>query len=183
MHKQILVGTLSLICSASVFADSFTLSSNDIKNGEFMTKTHEFTGFGCEGENASPHLAWSNPPEGTKSFALMVHDRDAPTGSGWWHWQVVNIPSSVSELSANAGSIDNAKLPTGSVQVENDYGYKGFGGACPPEGHGVHHYSFTLHALKVDTLELPENASGALTGYLVNANTIDKVTLEALYER
>ncbi len=183
MYRKILLCTVSAIFSVSVFAGSLTLSSKDIKNGESMGKAQEFTDFGCEGGNTSPHLSWSNPPEGTKSFALMVFDRDAPTGSGWWHWQVVNIPANITELSTGAGASDNSKMPTGSAQIENDYGYKGFGGACPPQGHGVHHYTFTVHALKIDKLALPENASAALAGYMINANTIETATIEALYER
>ncbi|GAA6170159.1 YbhB/YbcL family Raf kinase inhibitor-like protein [Sessilibacter corallicola] len=182
MYKRLLVGTLSLFSSFSVLAGSLTLTSEDIKNGESMSKAQEFTGFGCEGGNTSPHLTWSNPPQGTKSFALTVFDRDAPTGSGWWHWQVVNIPANVQELAQGAGSSTNT-MPKGSQQIENDYGIKEFGGACPPVGHGVHHYTFKLHALKVEKLELPENASSALAGFMINANTIESATIEALYER
>lgn len=174
---------LSLSISAFAQSSSFTVSSNDIAQGEYMSKAHEFNGFGCNGDDLSPHLKWSNAPEGTKSFAITVYDPDAPTGSGWWHWQIVNIPKNINEIKRGAGSQATNSTPTGSIQISNDYGIKGFGGACPPQGHGVHHYKFTVHALSVEKLTLPENASGALAGYMINANTIESSTLEALYKR
>jgi Raf kinase inhibitor-like YbhB/YbcL family protein len=184
MKKLIKLFTvLSLSLSASVFASDFTLTSNDIAAGKFMAKAQEFNGFGCIGDDVSPHLTWKNAPAGTKSFAITVYDPDAPTGSGWWHWQIVNIPSSVTTLAANAGSTKTSLAPGGSVQIKNDYGSRGFGGACPPVGHGIHHYRFTVHALSVEKLELPEDASGALAGYMINANTIATATIEALYQR
>ena len=172
-----------IIFSFSVYAESFTLSSKDITHGAFMDKQQEFNGFGCEGADLSPHLKWANPPQGTKSFAITAYDPDAPTGSGWWHWQVINLPANVLELASNAGSVKEQLLPTGAMQIQNDYGIKGFGGACPPAGHGVHHYRFTIHALSVDKLELPKNASSALTGYMINANAIETRTIESLYKR
>ncbi|MFT5997354.1 MAG: Raf kinase inhibitor-like YbhB/YbcL family protein [Glaciecola sp.] len=178
-----LISILSLSFSAHVFAESLTLSSQDIAQGEFMSKAHEFTGFGCSGGDLSPHLKWSGAPEGTKSFAITAYDIDAPTGSGWWHWQLVNIPSTVSELATDAGSTKKDLAPQGSSQIKNDYGSKGFGGACPPSGHGVHRYRFTVHALSVEKLELPDDASGALVGYMVNANTLESSTIESLYKR
>jgi len=179
--KSILI--LSLSASTSVFAGSLALSSNDIAQGKFMTKQQEFNGFGCSGGDLSPNLKWSGAPQGTKSFAITVYDPDAPTGSGWWHWQIVNIPSSVNELAAGAGSTKENLAPKGSLQIKNDYGSQGFGGACPPPGHGIHHYKFTVHALSVEKLELPEDASGALTGYMINGHTIETSTIEALYKR
>lgn len=111
---------------------------------------------------------------------------DAPTGSGWWHWQVVNILVVVIEISTDAGNAKHNNFPIGSMQIKNDYGIRGFGGACPPEGLGVHHYRFTIHALSVDKLVLPEDASGALAGYMINAHTIESSTtstIESLYKR
>ncbi len=178
-----LISILLLIISTSLFAGSLTLSSQDIAQGEFMPKAQEFNGFGCSGGDLSPHLKWSDAPKGTKSFAITVYDPDAPTGSGWWHWQVVNIPMTVMEISTGAGNTKTNMAPTGSKQIQNDYGSRGFGGACPPVGHGVHHYRFTIHALSVEKLELPENASGALTGYMINTHTIEFSTIEPLYKR
>lgn len=179
--KSLLV--LPLVFSTSVFADTLKLSSSDITEGEFMSKTQEFNGFGCSGDDLSPSLTWTGAPKGTKSFAITVYDPDAPTGSGWWHWQVINIPSSVKKLEAGAGSLDKKLMPKGSMQMRNDYGNHSFGGACPPEGHGAHRYSFTIHALSVEKLDLAKDASGALTGYMINANTIESSTIESLYKR
>ena len=178
-----LTSILLLSLSASALAGSLTLSSHDISHGEFMTKAQEFNGFGCSGGDLSPHLKWSNAPKGTKSFAITAYDPDAPTGSGWWHWQIVNIDKNVTEISTGAGSTKPNLAPQGSLEIKNDYGSKGFGGACPPVGHGVDHYRFTIHALSVEQLELPEDASGALTGYMINANTIESSTIESLYQR
>lgn len=157
-------------------AGDFTLSSQDITAGKMMPKAQEFQGFGCTGGNLSPQLAWSGAPEGTKAFAVTVYDPDAPTGSGWWHWQIVNIPAGVTSLAAGANA------PEGSLQIKNDYGVAAFGGACPPPGHGIHRYQFTVHALS-KKLELPEDPSGALTGYMINAHSLGSATLEALYKR
>jgi len=166
----------ALLASNSALAGSLALSSTDIANAKFMAKAQEFQGFGCSGGNQSPQLSWSGAPAGTAAFAIMVHDPDAPTGSGWWHWQLVNIPKDVTSIAAGAVA------PAGSQQMNNDYGVKGFGGACPPPKHGVHRYQFTVHALS-QKLELPENASGALTGYMVKAHSLASSTIEALYQR
>ncbi|MEM7195874.1 MAG: YbhB/YbcL family Raf kinase inhibitor-like protein [Pseudomonadota bacterium] len=147
-----------------------------------MKNTQEFEGFGCSGEDLSPQLSWEGAPEGTEAFAVTVYDPDAPTGSGWWHWQIVNIPKTITSLAAGAGSPNSNMSPSGSIQTSNDYGVAGFGGACPPEGHGAHRYQFTVHALS-SKLELPDGASGALTGYLINAHSIESSTIEALYKR
>ena len=182
-HTLKLFSVLSLCVSTSVLADSLTLSSEDIAHGQFMPKAQEFNGFGCSGGDLSPHLKWSDAPKGTKSFAITAYDPDAPTGSGWWHWQLVNIPMAVMEIPGGAGNAKANAAPQGSLHIQNDYGNPGFGGACPPEGHGVHHYRFTIHALSVEKLELPQGASGALAGYMINANTIESSTIESLYKR
>ena len=184
MFKSVtLISLLTLGFAATVLADGFSLVSQDIVPGKFMSKKQEFNGFGCTGDDLSPQLTWSGAPEGTKSFAITVYDPDAPTGSGWWHWQIVNIPKTVTEIAAGTGSTKKDLAPKGSTQVKNDYGNRGFGGACPPSGHGIHHYRFTIHALSVETLDFPEDASGALAGYMINANTIASSTIESLYQR
>ena len=184
MFKTVkLLSILFFVLSTPVMASSLTLISNDIAQDKFMDKKQEFNGFGCSGDDLSPHLKWSNAPKGTKSFAITAYDPDAPTGSGWWHWQIINIPTNVMEISAGIGSVNSKHLPKGSSQIQNDYGIEGFGGACPPQGHGQHRYRFTVHALSVEKLELPSNASGALTGYMINANTIESSTIQSLYQR
>ena len=177
------VSVLMLCAALPAVAGSLSLTSQDIAPGKMMGKQQEFNGFGCDGGDRSPQLKWSGAPKGTKSFAITAYDPDAPTGSGWWHWQIVNIPASVTELPGNAGSAKEALAPSGSLHIKNDYGIAGFGGACPPQGHGVHRYRFTLHALSVEKLELPEDPSSALVGYMINANTLESSTIEALYKR
>ena len=141
---------------------AFTLSSPDIAADSTIDRKFEFDGFGCSGDNKSPTLKWSGAPAGTKSFAITLYDPDAPTGSGFWHWFVVNIPGDVTELAANAGAIGGANLPKGAKHIRIDYGIHGFGGPCPPEGDPPHRYIFTVHALKVDRLDIPDDATAAV---------------------
>jgi hypothetical protein len=183
MIKLTSAATFFCLTFSALPALSLTLTSQDIEHGKPMTKQQEFRGFGCNGGNQSPQLSWSDAPQGTKSFALTVYDPDAPTGSGWWHWQLVDIPADQTELKANAGIADNSGIPKGSQQIPNDYGIAAFGGACPPEGHGKHRYQFTLHALSVDKLPLPKNPSSALVGYMIGAHSLETTTLEASYRR
>lgn len=157
------------------------LTSKDLTPGESMASAQVFNGFGCEGTNISPHLAWSGAPVGTKSFAVMAYDPDAPTGSGWWHWTAFNLPADVSEIATGASG--EGKLPHGAVQGRTDYGESGYGGACPPVGHGLHRYQFSVYALSVDKLPLDENAPAAMVGYFVRANALDQATVEVTYQR
>lgn len=173
---------LSLLVSGSAVAATFTLTSTDIAQGKSMSKAQEFQGFGCSGGNSSPQLSWTGAPAGTAAFAVLAHDPDAPTGSGWWHWQIVNISKDVTSLAAGVGDPAKNATPAGSLNIRNDYGVTGFGGACPPNGHGVHRYQFTVYALS-KKLDLPKDASGALTGYMVRANSLASSTIEALYKR
>lgn len=170
------------LMSGLTMAEEFRLVSHDIAHGEFMPKAQEFAGFGCDGGNQSPHLSWTGAPKGTESFAVFAYDPDAPTGSGWWHWQMVNIPKQVTELPADAGSPAKKGGGEGSVAIRNDYGIEGFGGACPPVGHGAHRYQFTVFALP-QKLELPPNPSSALVGFLVNSQSLGSARIEALYKR
>ncbi len=181
-HSLLLFATLA--ASGSAQADAFKLSSADIKAGAPISEEQVFAGFGCSGKNISPALKWSGAPRGTKSFALLVHDPDAPTGgAGWWHWVVTNIPADATELPKGAGKADGAGLPKGAAQVTTDFGGPGWGGPCPPVGDKPHRYNFSLHALKVDKLELPQGATASLAGFMINANSIGKATLTGKYGR
>jgi len=184
--KSILTHTLlaaSLFATASLTqAAGFKLSSPDIKAGGMIAKSFEFNGFGCSGENQSPALKWSGAPKETKAFAVTVYDPDAPTGSGWWHWMVINIPADVTELAANAGAVGGANLPQGATAARIDYGVAGWGGVCPPQGDKPHRYIFTVHALK-DKLTVPPDATAALTGYVINGNSLGKASFSAKYGR
>lgn len=162
-------------------AQTFTLSSSDI--GGQATMKEVFNGFGCTGGNVSPQLTWSNPPAGTQSFAVTMYDPDAPTGSGWWHWLVFDIPAGTTTLVSNAGNISAGLAPAGCIQSMTDFGGTGYGGPCPPEGHGFHTYIFTVYALKVDKLGLDAKANPALVGYMLNANTLEKASIVMYYKR
>ncbi|HEX8962052.1 MAG TPA: YbhB/YbcL family Raf kinase inhibitor-like protein [Rhodocyclaceae bacterium] len=168
---------------ATAQAAGFTLSSPDIKAGATIPKRFEFNGFGCSGDNKSPTLKWSGAPSGTKSFAVTVYDPDAPTGSGWWHWVVINLPATTTELPADAGAADGKALPAGAVQVRTDYGQHAWGGVCPPPGDKPHRYIFTVYALKTDKLDVPADATAALTGFMIHANEIGKASFTAKYGR
>ncbi len=170
------------ILATALPVSAIELSSPDIKEGHFMASTFEFSGFGCAGGNKSPALQWKDLPAGTKSVALTVYDPDAPTGAGWWHWLVVDIPGNLSGLAQGAGST-GGKMPAGSRSFSNDYGIKDFGGACPPQGHGMHRYQFTLWALPEAKFAVPDNANAATVGYMLNANALGKKTLTATYAR
>ncbi|MBT9312671.1 YbhB/YbcL family Raf kinase inhibitor-like protein [Leptothoe kymatousa] len=182
MLRQILsLGVLlTTAIAAPAAAQGFNLTSTTVSEGETLTNTHVFAGFGCEGENQSPQLSWTGAPADTKSFAINVYDPDAPTGSGWWHWNVVNLPASTNSIGQNA-SLNNG-LPSAAIEIRNDYGTIGFGGACPPPGE-VHRYTFTVYALGTAQLDLPENPSNALVGFMIRANMLDSASLTAVYHR
>jgi Raf kinase inhibitor-like YbhB/YbcL family protein len=169
--------------ACAVQAAGFTLSSPTIKPGSMLTDAQVFKGFGCEGKNISPALKWSGAPSGTKSYAVTVYDPDAPTGSGWWHWVVYNIPAGTTQLPEGAGAVDGKGLPAGTIQGHTDFGSAAFGGACPPPGDKPHRYIFTVYALKTDKIDVPADASAALVGFMINANKLGKASFEAKYGR
>lgn len=179
MRKVIILAFL--ITPWAAIAQEFTLTSSGLQGQ--LTIKQVFAGFGCTGENISPQLAWENAPEGTKSYAVTVYDPDAPTGSGWWHWLVFNIPSSVKMLKANAGNLESGLAPKGSVQSVTSFGQQGFGGACPPEGDKAHAYIFTVYALDVEKIDLEPNAPPAMVGYYLNGHTIQKASIISYYKR
>lgn len=162
------------------------LISNSFKDGDYLAQDHilsENYGFGCAGGNKSPHLSWSGAPDGTKSFALSCFDPDAPTGSGFWHWVMVNIPANVSELALDAGNAAAGLLPPGALQTRTDFGVPGYGGPCPPEGDHPHRYLFTLFAVGIEQLPVEADTMPAVVGFMLNFNTVEKATLMGLYKR
>jgi Raf kinase inhibitor-like YbhB/YbcL family protein len=171
-----------LAADAPAGAD-FKLSSTELKAGGRFEQRHVFNGFGCTGGNVSPALSWHGAPSGTKSFALTVYDPDAPTGSGWWHWVIVDLPPGTSALPAGAGDPASGKAPKGAVQINTDFGKPGFGGPCPPAGDKPHRYVFTLYALKVDKLGVEAGATAAMTGFMLNANALAKSSFTVYYGR
>ncbi|HLT26324.1 MAG TPA: YbhB/YbcL family Raf kinase inhibitor-like protein [Zeimonas sp.] len=173
-----------LVLSSAGSAAAFELTSSDLKPNATIDEKHVYNGFGCTGDNLSPALSWKNPPKGTKSYAVLVHDPDAPTGgAGWWHWVVYNLPAETASLPQGAGAVDGKNLPEGAAQQPTDFGVPGWGGPCPPAGDKPHRYVFTVYALKVDKLEVPIGATASLVGFMVNANALGKATLTARYGR
>jgi Raf kinase inhibitor-like YbhB/YbcL family protein len=171
---------LALTCFTAQ-AQDFKLSSSDIQDGKQLGVDQIQNGSGCSGRDISPALSWSGAPASARSFAVTVFDPDAPTGSGWWHWTIVNIPKNVRELSRDAGNRDGTKVPVGAVQGRTDFGNPGFGGACPPNG--THHYRFKVWALDVDKLPVDRESSGALVGALLNAHSIATAELVPIATR
>jgi Raf kinase inhibitor-like YbhB/YbcL family protein len=179
-----LIGLAIAALATSAQADSFTLRSAEFRNSGTIAQEQAFNGFGCTGGNVSPSLSWSGAPAGTKSFALFVHDPDAPTGgSGWWHWVVTNIPANVTHLAKGAGNADGSALPSGAHQIATDFGVPGWGGPCPPMGDKPHRYHFKLVALKVERLDLPPQATAALAGFMAHANALGSATLTGRFGR
>ncbi|RFU46151.1 YbhB/YbcL family Raf kinase inhibitor-like protein [Paraburkholderia sp. DHOC27] len=162
----------------------FRLWSDDFPNNGFLSRAQEYDdkAFGVDGENISPALQWEGAPEDTQSFALTVYDPDAPTGSGFWHWVVVNIPVDARSLPRNAGKADGSLLPQGALQVRNDYGTVGFGGTAPPRGAKAHRYIFRLHALKVAHVPITPDTTNAVARFMTHLNELDSTTYTGLYE-
>ncbi|RKG90519.1 YbhB/YbcL family Raf kinase inhibitor-like protein [Corallococcus terminator] len=162
---------------------SFTVTSTDVRDGQTLS-TAQLSGiFGAGGKDVSPQLSWSGFPEGTQSFVVTVYDPDAPTASGFWHWAVVNLPRSTTSLPTDAGSEDGKKLPSGAFQLRNDGGIARYIGAAPPPGHGAHRYFIVVHAVDVESLDVPKDASPGLLGFNLFSHTLARATLVGTYGR
>jgi Raf kinase inhibitor-like YbhB/YbcL family protein len=165
---------------------TFKVESDSFKDGDYLGKDHILSadfGFGCAGGNKSPHLRWSGAPEGTKSFSVTCFDPDAPTGSGFWHWVVVNIPANVTELALDAGNPASGKLPAGALQTRTDFGKPGYGGPCPPEGDHPHRYLFTVFAVGKDKIDVGADTSAAVVGFNLHFATLAKAEIMGLFKR
>nr|MDT0659958.1 YbhB/YbcL family Raf kinase inhibitor-like protein [Micromonospora sp. DSM 115978] len=155
---------------------SFTLTSEDVANGEPMSTDFAHSSVG--GANLSPQLAWSGFPDDTRSFVVTCYDPDAPTGSGFWHWVLVNLPASVTQLPRGAGS----EVTAGGFSVRNDYGTQGYGGAAPPAGDRPHRYVFAVHAVDIDALDLTPDATAAVVGFNLAFHTLARATIRPTYQ-
>lgn len=162
------------------------LRSDSFNDGDYLEHEHVLSadyGFGCAGGNKSPHLRWDGAPAGTKSFAVTCFDPDAPTGSGFWHWVVANIPPSVTELPLDAGNPASGKMPKGALEVRTDFGKPGYGGPCAPQGDHPHRYFFTVFAVSMDALPVTADTAAAVVGFYLNFNTLAKASLMGLFKR
>ena len=174
------------LCANAEAADpSFTLVSPDLPAGKPIAEQFTANAFGCHGPNESPALRWSNAPAGTKSFAVSMFDPDAPTGSGFWHWVVFNIPPATTSFPKGAGDLKKKLMPKGAIQSRTDLGTDGYGGPCPPAGDKPHRYQITVFAVDVDKLPFAKNhdASAALVGFDLHFHTLAKTTLTGVYGR
>jgi Raf kinase inhibitor-like YbhB/YbcL family protein len=163
---------------------SFTVESTDVADGEQMPDAQVFDGFGMTGQNISPELSWRGFPGETQSFAVTCLDPDAPTGSGFWHLVLLDVPATVTELRTGAASGDLSGLPPGSFCVRNDYGVKAFGGAAPPKGDPPHRYVFAVHALDLPSLAgegVGSDVSPAIAGFNLRFHTIARGMIIPVY--
>jgi Raf kinase inhibitor-like YbhB/YbcL family protein len=181
IHLLVTIG-FSFIASLAN-ANGMVLKSTTIRPNSKLIEDHVYNGYGCTGKNISPALSWTKGPKGTKSYAITVYDPDAPTGSGWWHWLVYNLPANVTELAAGAGDSQGKQLPANTIQGRTDFGTTGFGGACSPQGDKPHRYIFTVHALKIEKINLPLDANAAMIEFTINANRLEKASFTATYGR
>jgi hypothetical protein len=161
---------------------SFTLTSTDISDGEAMSAAHAYVGAADGARNASPQLAWSGYPEGTKSFVVTCYDPDAPTPSGFWHWVLVDLPAGTDELATNAGA-SSASLPGNAFHVRNDWSSRDYGGAYPPDGDRPHRYYFVVHAVDVERLGVDDEASAAVVSFNLVFHTLARAQLVATFQR
>ena len=150
----------------------FEVKTN-LKAGESIPEDYYGNAFGYSAKNLSPALEWKNPPAGTKSFAVTFFDQDAPTGSGFWHYVLYDIPANVKHF--DIGDLSSGKIPEGSVESTTDAGKPGYLGPCTPPGR-EHNYVYTVHALKVAKLGVPETSTPAFVGFNLWANSLGKTT-------
>ncbi len=172
------VFVLAALLAAAPAAGAMTLTSPDIQPGGAIAPEQAFDGAECPGRNVSPALAWIDPPEGTKSFAVSMIDPDAPAAGGFWHWWAFDLPAGSTGLAKGAGS--GAGLPHGALQGHNDFGPLGYGGPCPPKGK-PHHYVITVYALNIDRLGPEAGKSTADFDATVRAHALAKATLVGVF--
>ena len=161
---------------------SFELTSEDVRDGQELPREQVSGIFGAGGEDISPQLAWSGFPESTRSFAVTCYDPDAPTGSGFWHWAVVDIPRAVTALSRGVGDAGGEQLPGQAFHLRNDAGTAGYIGAAPPPGHGRHRYYFVVHAVDVESLGVGDDATPAFLGFNLFSHTLGRAMIVPWYE-
>lgn len=174
---------MALPLAACAGGPGFQVTGGALRDGATLPSAQVYRGSGCNGANHSPMLAWSGAPAGTRSYAVTMFDRDAPTGNGWWHWLAYDLPESTQSLPEDAGRADGGALPPGARQARNDFGGAGYGGACPPAGAGPHRYVITIYALPVARLPLPAAASAETIGDLLQQDALATARLSTRYSR
>lgn len=161
---------------------SFTLTSTDVTDGRELPTAQVSGMMGPGGDDASPQLSWSGFPPETKSFAITVYDPIAPTGSGFWHWAVVDVPVTTTSLETGAGDDTGSGLPAGSFQLKNDAGLARYIGAAPPAGHGEHQYYIAVHAVDVETLGIDDTATPGYLGFNLFSHTLARAVIVGTFE-
>ena len=172
--------TLLFLVGITNMSQALSLHSDDVRDGERLKINQVYSGMGAGGQNLSPQLSWTGVPAEAKSLAITIYDPDAPTGSGWWHWVVFNIPTEVTLLEEGASC---KNMPPGAVESMTDFGMPGFGGAAPPQGDKPHHYVITLWALNVGKLPLNASTPAAQVGFYLNQHQLAQATITGLYSR
>lgn len=175
-----LVFTGAVAMAPAAVAGELRVSSPDLAAGGTIAARHVYSGYGCDGGNTSPTLAWSGAPAGTRSFAVTVHDPDAPRAGGWWHWLVHSIPADVTRLARGASG---GGLPGGAVETRTSFDERGYGGPCPPPGDPPHRYRFTVYALDTTTLDVAPDAPPAKVAEHIRAHALARARLTARYGR
>ena len=175
------LAALCMMAGTAARADEFRLASPDVTEGGTIKLEQVFKGGGCTGMNISPALSWTGAPASAKSFALTVYDPDAPTGSGFWHWVLFNIPATTHGLPKDAGNPARGMTPAGAISVRNDYGTVGYGGPCPPPGDKPHRYIFTVFAVDQAKLPIDASVSPAVVGFNLHFHTVAKAMLTGMY--
>jgi Raf kinase inhibitor-like YbhB/YbcL family protein len=189
-REEFIMRTLALAAAVAlgglttaVAAPALKVTSPDLKQGGKYSDEQVANVFGCDGKNISPAISWSGAPKGTKSFAVTIYDPDAPTGSGWWHWVVFNIPPDTTSLPKNAGDPKANLVPAGTILGHTDFGFAAYGGPCPPKGDKPHHYHLTVYATDLDKIDADANTSAAVIGFNLHFHTLAKGELLATYGR
>ena len=187
MHKIVaaFVAAFGGLSATAALAQDMALTSAEVAEGSTIKDAQVANVFGCKSGNISPSLSWSGAPSDTKSFAITVYDHDAPTGSGFWHWVVFNIPASTTSIPLGAGDVKKKLMPKGAIQSRTDFGTDGYGGPCPPQGDKPHHYIFTVYAVDEDKLQFAKdhNVSAAVVGFELHFHSKAKASLTATYGR
>ncbi|CAO5251496.1 YbhB/YbcL family Raf kinase inhibitor-like protein [Frankia sp. AgKG'84/4] len=153
----------------------FLASSPDVRDGGAVPASHWANGFGCDAPNQPVRLAWTGAPAGTRSYAVTLFDPDAPTGSGFWHWLVWDIPTTATQLGSTP--------PPGAVSGTDDAGVAGYLGPCPPAGDIAHHYQFTVYALDIPSLGLASTTPPAVAAFTLSSHVLGYARITATAQR